>query len=251
MFTKRLAVNLASLVYALAILACNAGAPKPTVTPVLTHTPVHTPTSTLLPTATFTATATPDFMATQDVTAFRLLIQQYFDSGYIPSINGEYQRVDDYSDQYAEQGYYRSVLTGLKAGVFILRADVRIENFQDDFPRAGCGFIYHAGQFSQNNEVIFLSQNGNAYYYRPINNPRRYEIRANYYAEIPNPATVSLTLVVNKRDSYFFVDNKLIFQINTLSTSLLSNWGFAIVSGSSKEFGTRCTFTNIEFWNVK
>lgn len=234
----------------LVIPACSMGAPAPTATPTATNMPTLTPTITPSPTATLTPTPTLNFAATQQYESFLPLVQQYYDDGYIPSLEGTYQRLDDFSNHLAKEGFYSGVPAGIQASQFIVRADITMSNYKTEFPRAGCGFMYHSDGLAFFHEILFLSQNGNIYYYYP-DSSGRIDYKSNYYEELPNPVKVNLTLIVNKANVYFYVNDKFVLERKSVRKSLPTHWGYATVSGSSLSFGTKCEFTNIEFWKIK
>lgn len=208
---NKLFLHLMFTILTVVVTACSMGTPAPTATPSSTPTPSNTPTITPSPTPTLTPTATPNFAATQQSESFSALVQQYYDEERIPSLEGTYQRLDDYSNSLAKEGYYNTVPSGIRASQFIVRADIKMSNYKTEFPRAGCGFMYHSDTSTFMHEILFLSQNGNIYYYYPAFSGR-IDFQSNYYMELPNPVSVNLTLIVNKADAYFYVNDKFTLQ---------------------------------------
>lgn len=258
MFNRRFFMRTLINVLLLPVLqACSMGQQFVRETSTVTSSPtsILTATPTPAPTATQTPTATPNLVATQQTEAFSALVQKYHDAGYIPSASGTYQRLKDYSDAYAKEGYYQRIYVGFPGSIYIVRTDVTLANARSEFPRAGCGFVYHSDQSTYDPEVLFLSQNGNVYYYYDV--AYGYASASNYYNHLSNPADVKLTMIVNEENAYFLVNDKFVIKARSTLGAGKKNfdwkldWGFATVSGSYESFGTKCDFTNIELWTVK
>ncbi len=66
-----------------------------------------------------------------------------------------------------------------------------------------------------------------------------------------NPAEADLVLIVNKGYAYVLVDDELIGEY-TLSKdhSTEGDFGYSILSGTNRDFGTRCEMTNWHYWNI-
>jgi hypothetical protein len=248
--------NFINVLLLFGLQACSAGQQfvQGTSTAISTPTSILTATPALTPTATEPPTATPNLAATQQTEAFSTLVQKYFDAGYIPSINGTYTRLKDYSDAYAKEGYYHAIHVGNPGSIFIVRTDVTLANARSEFPRAGCGFVYHSDQSTYDPEVLFLSQNGNVYYY--YDTSYGYASSSNYYNKLSNPADVNLTMIVNQENAYFLVNDKFVIKARSTlgygqkNFDWLMDWGFATVSSSYESFGTKCDYKNVEFWHV-
>ncbi len=97
----------------------------PTFTPTITLTPSLTPTATLTltPIITPSPTITPNLTATQQYENFISLVQKFHEAGQITTTEGDYQKLDDFSDELAMTYGYQWTPTGLDSKDFIIRAD--------------------------------------------------------------------------------------------------------------------------------
>ena len=64
-----------------------------------------------------------------------------------------------------------------------------------------------------------------------------------------NPVTANFTLIVNGTYAYVLVDGEVVGEY-TLSQSKILNGhlGLSLLSGTNKDYGTRCEMTNIHIW---
>ena len=140
------------------------GTPTFTSTATLTTTPTltATPTLTLTPTETPSPTVTPNLTATQQYENFYSIVQENYDAGYISSLNGNYFQLDDYSDSYAERGYYRWQTIGADIRNFILTSHVTMSTANHLSYGTACGFVFRVlDDFAS---AVFIGQEGKAFY---------------------------------------------------------------------------------------
>jgi hypothetical protein len=72
-----------------------------------------------------------------------------------------------------------------------------------------------------------------------------------YYDQLQNPAEFTMMLVVYKKEIRVFVNDKEVIKIELdFDRDFKEAWGPALLAGSTQEFGTRCTFKNIELWDI-
>ena len=70
---------------------------------------------------------------------------------------------------------------------------------------------------------------------------------------LPNPAEASMELVVNGTQAYVLVNDEFIGEY-TLFTDKMLDPGYllySIISGTNKDYGTRCEVTNAHLWVAK
>jgi hypothetical protein len=214
---------------------------SPTPTPTATST--LTPTSTPKPTFTPTSTATPNLAATQQYETFLSLVQKYYDAKYIPSVEGTYQHLDDYSDSYAKVDNYRWATVGSEVRNFIIKSHVTMSTANKLSPKTGCGFVFRTlGDFVN---VVFIRQDGTAHY---GTNDQTFFARD--YRNISNPEEFDLVLIANENNIRFYIDEKEVLVYKTFLETYVGDLGFAIVSGSDDDYGSRCDFTNTELWVI-
>jgi len=244
-------VMIVCMAITLILSACGASTPAAPSTPASTATatntalPTFTSTVTITPTNTPKPTATPNLEATQQYENFLPVVQKSYDDGIIPTINGKYQLMGDYSDQTTDAGTYRWDLYDNKVGNFIVRAEIKLETAPAPASQSGCGFVF--GFLDGNShEFAFLQRNGSAIYGlggRPFT--------TKYYGQLQNPAEFTMMVVAYKKDIRVFVNDKEVIKIELdLNRDIKEQWGPALLAGSTQEFGTRYTFKNIELWEI-
>lgn len=222
------------------------GTPTFTPTITLTPSPTFTATSTSTPTKTPTLTVTPNLTATQQYQNFLSVVQKYYDAGILPSLNGKYQLMDDYSDSTTEVNSYHWNYYDNKITNFIIRADIVLDASQQ---MSGCGFVFGSTS-NRYSGFVFLQRNGSAVfgssgfiwttkYYSQFN-----------YSQFNYPAEFTMVLIIYNSNLHLVINEKEVI-VNNLRDQDLDRdaVGPAIFSGVS-DSETRCDFTNIELWEI-
>jgi hypothetical protein len=259
------------LCVALSILlsACGAGTPvaaepPPTVTAVPTNTPLptFTPTVTVTPTETPLPTATPNLAATEQYNDFLALVQTAYDAGQIATLEGRYVKLDDFSDELAMQYGYSWSPTGETARNFILRADFDWE-VANQKNNSGCGFKFRQELVSSPGTTssieyyyfaILDALNGTLVFYPVAFDYKRAALvnKTDKPDMGANPYHAQFTLIVNDTAAYTYV-NGVLFTEHRLQSSFITGSGpleYVVMTGSDKEYGTRCAISNAELWVI-
>jgi hypothetical protein len=196
------------------------------------------------------ATSTPavDSSATQQAQAFLGIVQQLLDEGIINTKDGEYHRLDDFNESWAQLGYYQWWKTGYSPENFILSADIAWESASDraNWPEAGCGIV-----FSEDNEsdhhLAYLSLDGFGRLAQ-ISRGQWKNLAAQRYGNLSVPnGDAKIMLVVSDQRINFYVNGQRV--VNAYDGSLDSgNLALTLLSGTNKDFGTRCRMSNIDLF---
>jgi hypothetical protein len=160
-------------------------------------------------------------------------------------------KLEDFNESWAQLGWYQW---------WNLKFDVNIKNFVFDShfswesasnisDDSGCGIVF-ALQEDDKNYSVFLDKT------------RIYFTRSdrNYYYELGktsgtgrvqfgNPAEADFSLIVFETQAYVFVDKNFIGEYS-LSTDqpLKGRLAYSLLSGTNKDYGTRCKITNSKLW---
>jgi hypothetical protein len=250
------------LAASLVLSACApAATPAPTAAPTSTQAPP-TPTSTATtpPTSTPRPTATPNLAATQEYEADQARLQKYVDAGYLSSTQGTVYKLSDQTQEMAQIHYLNYFDSGYGDTVkdFAAWADISMSSAASvAYPEySGCGFGFR------------MKNNGDAYTAFVTND--RILITWCFQAlgnrcgiagktsgkgtvKLANPFDVHFEFIVNKGMAYALVDHQLIASY-TLFKDRLGDPGYftyGIVSGTNKDYGTRCTMANGKLWVPK
>lgn len=243
------------MVVSLISSGCGAVAPVPTLTPTIANTATKTleptktltPTATIVPTRTPRPTSTPDIAATQKYDGLQAQVEKLASDGVIPSVEGKYYALDDYSKAFAKIRYYTwATYDMVKPTNFIIQAKVKIENATTEGAyKSGCGFIM---QNFFDDHGVFLSLDGNANYWSDGYDRGSNYLDATLYEQ--NPDGVTLTLVLSNKALTMYVNDRMALSGITIYGEPFYV-GPAILSGTSEGFGTRCDFTEMSLWEIK
>jgi hypothetical protein len=240
----------------LAVLACSVGAPAPTATPVPTNTPVPSntpvPTATTVPTDTPEPTATPNVAATQKAEAFQSLLATIKDKGYIETTDGETRTLDDFKEEWAKINYYNWWWPVKEEySDFVFKAHIKWSTAGTTPDISGCGIGFgiqengdHYAVILDKARLVFLMGRGS----------RSYEVgvtRGSGRMNFDNPAEADFVVVVKGQRAFVSVDGT--FVEYTLSADQTSSGLFAytLLSGTNKDYGTRCEMTDVQLWLPK
>lgn len=241
------------LIFVFVLSACGAPAPEPTSTPMPTDTPqpTLTPTSTSTPTATPKPTKTPNLAATKHIEEFQAEAQSYFDQGYLTTAEGSFKDVDDFRNEWAQLGWYQWELLGTEASDFYMSGHFSWESAYKNADVSGCGFVFsvqengdHYAVFLDRSEVLFLVTDSTLGYSKKVGTTR-----GTGRVKFDMPAQADFTLIVKGAYAYVLVDDAVVGEY-TLSQSraLTGRLGLTVLSGTNKDYGTRCLMTDLHLW---
>jgi hypothetical protein len=248
--------------------ACNTPAAQPvsTSTPKLTATITVIPTVTPRPSFTPRPTRTPDLTATQHAKELSAESQAYFDKwnaetqkyydlGYLTSTDGINRKFADFTEEWAQLRWYRSWVNEDQAKDFYVSAHFKWASAYRNADPSGCGIVF-AVQKNSDKYSVFLDRNGILFYifeesygyYRPVGITRGTGL-VKFGNPFDKPVEADFALVVSDAYARVLVNGELIGEY-TLSENKLVQGGFgpAILSGTNKDFGTRCEITDFRTW---
>jgi hypothetical protein len=245
------------LVLFVASIACSSAAAPTAVPPTSTSVPpTSTATATTPPTSTPKPTATPNLAATQEAQQDQATLQQYVDSGYISSTQGMFYDLTDNTREMAQKNYLDYDFTGFDGQVsdFAAWADLKWSSAAPvSYPEfSGCGFGFR------------MKDNGDAYTAMVTDDSvlvtwcfqalkgcgRVGKTSGKGTVKLANPGEAHFEFIVNGGKAVALVNGDLVAKY-TLFTDRLTDPGFftySIISGTNKDYGTRCTVTNGKIW---
>lgn len=245
-------------------LACNSLAPQPTPTLALTDTPQPTATITLTPTntpkpsPTLRPTKTPNLAATERINGFNQETQSYFEKGYLNTTDGTLQEFKDFAHDWAYLNYYDWQPLGVNTENFYISAHLKWESAFRNADTSGCGIVFglqangdHYAVFLDRSRILFLNADQTSGYSYEVKLTRGYNTM-NFGNPADQPQEADFTVIVKDAYAYVIVNGKAPAEY-TLSKSrnLLGDVGLSLLSGTNKDFGTRCTMTNVHLWMEK
>lgn len=199
------------------------------------------------------ASATPavDTPATEQSQAMMGIIQQLFDEGTISSKEGDAYRLDDFNESWAQIGYYQWWKTGYAAENFVLSTDVAWESASDqaNWPEAGCGIVFSEDGESDHH-LAYLALDGFGRLAQIAKGEWK-NLAVHRYGALSIPdGNAKIMLVVYDKRINFFVNGQRV--ANAYDGSLDGgDIALTLLSGTNKDFGTRCQMSNIDLFIFK
>jgi len=248
------------IIIILVSIACTSLQPKPVPTntpapsPTATETAAPTATQTPRPSPTLRPTQTPNFTATERADELNAEAQEYFEKGYLTTADGKFRELEDFSFDWAQLGWYRHFPIQDAVGDFFLSAHFKWDSAFKNSDISGCGFIFgeqpnndHYAVFLDRQKVLFLITDHTIGVSKPVSPTRGTGI-----VNFDYPAEADFTLITKDAYAYVLVDGEVVGEY-TLARSRSSKGGIGVtvLSGTNRDFGTRCEMTNLHLWLPK
>ena len=243
------------LILFLVSLACATTQPAPASTPeptmTLTATETAVPTNTPRPSPTPRPTRTPNLAATALAQELNSEVQEYFEKGYLATTDGRFQMLEDFSYDWAQMGWYQPFLIRSSVGDFFLDAHFKWDSAFKNSDISGCGFIFgvqsnndHYAVFLDRQKVFFLITDNTAGFSRPVS-----PTRGTGTVKFDYPAEADFTLIVKDAYAYVLVDGEVAGEYTLAqSRSSKGDLGLTVLSGTNRDYGTRCEMTDLRLW---
>jgi hypothetical protein len=177
--------------------------------------------------------------------------QSYYEQGYLDTPDGQLFELDDFRYEWAQLGWYNWLPVADSVTDFYMGARFKWDSALRNSDTAGCGFIFgiqpnedHYAVFLDRAKVYFLITDRKVGFSRPIT-PTRGTGRVKF----DYPAEADFTLIVKNTSAFVLVDGEVVGEY-TLAQSRPSRGeiGLSVLSGTNKDYGTRCEMTNLRLW---
>jgi hypothetical protein len=232
-------------------LACSSAkpSPKPTETPIPATT-----TATELPTSTPLPTATPDMAATQAYDDLFEQVKEYNVKGYIPSLDGSYTTLGDFSESWAQMNWYQWWTEDRTVSNFVYSGHFSWSTASPTPEISGCGIVFaiqpnddHYAVFLDKSRILFLHAVSTSQYSHEVG-----KTRGSGRVNISSPYDADFSLVVKSNHSYVYVDKAFIGEYTLSADSVMEGKiGYTLYSGTNKDYGTKCEITESRLWTFK
>jgi len=230
-------------------VAAQTQAAMPTDTRVPTDTPI--PTDTPTPTKTTAPTNTPNIAATQKYDEFYSLLEQIKNDGHISTTDGNTVELEPFTAEMAQIGWLRywpiESVDPINSD-FVFRAKFNWSSAATNPESSGCGFVfgiqgngdYYAVYLTNDNIAFFLKRGSKLYRVGKTSGSGVYDF--------DNPAEAEFAIAVHDQKAYVLVDG--VPTLYTLSVDQTTNGyiGNSVLSGTNKDYGTRCETTDAILW---
>ncbi|KAF0106650.1 MAG: cellulose 1 4-beta-cellobiosidase [Anaerolineaceae bacterium] len=237
------------LLFSIPQMACSLGAILATPTPSSTPTPAYTPTNTPRPTLTPRPTATPNATVTAQYNDMVQFVQDAANAGYIDSANGEYHRLDDYSEAWAQINWYQWMPTGHAPDDFVFRAHMAWESASQTPDPSGCGILFRL-QDDGDHYGFLITSDGQVHF---ILSEAYFNFGGKvYHGQNRSAGEIDFAMTAQGDTFNVFVNgNRLGAFYGHKDTMLSGELAYTVISGTNKDYGTRCEITNAELWVLK
>ena len=239
--------------FILVSLACATLQPPPTATPAFEPTLTATPTAsqTPRPSPTLRPTWTPDLASTQHGEELNRQVETYYSKGYLATKHGRIRELEDFRSDWAQLGWYNWLPLGDSASDFFLSAHFKWDSALQTSNTSGCGFIFgrqpnddHYAIFLDRMKIYFVITDRALGYSKPIS-----PTRGTGLVNFDYPAEADFALIVKGGYAYVLVNGEDVAEFTlSQSRSLHGSLGLTVLSGTNKDYGTRCEMTNLRLW---
>ena len=231
-------------------------APKVSTQPPLsqsTSSPMPTPSNQIPATPAVTqasASGSPTPKVTSDI---KDAVERYYQKAYLSSTEGEYVHLKDYSRDWAKIGYQDLTDTGQVVDNFMVRAHFAWQSATQYPDPSGCGYAFRVQ--GRDYYLVFVDKEtvwlGIWTEYGAVKFRR---IGANSGSGMTGNITeADVTLIVNQGKAVVLINENFVGTY-VLSTDYLTGSGglsYLVVSGTNRDYGTRCKMTNVDLWKIK
>lgn len=179
--------------------------------------------------------------------AFYAQLEELYEDGVISSMDGQATSYGDYEDAWAQIDYYQWI-TFQHADRFVLSADVSWASASStpNFFDAGCGVVFNEGDGTVNHLLASIRMDGNIYF-TGIRNYNYLSYGTYRYDKASTKGSANFTVVVDNDRATIYLDGRRI--VRKADLPIMGNGvGLATLSGTNKDYGTRCTWKDIFFY---
>jgi hypothetical protein len=250
------------------LVGCASPRMQQITTPVSTETtkPISTNTITPRPSFTLRPSETPNLTATQKVAdlrtataayfdAWKAETQKYYDLGYLSTTDGTNRKYVDFVEEWAQLNWYRSWIYEKQAENFYVSAHFKWSSAYRNADVSGCGYIFaiqengdHYAVFLDRSKILFLNADQTSGYSRAVGLTRGTG-RVKFDNPADTPQEADFTIIVNGTYTYVLVDEEVVGEYTLAKSKILrGDVGLSLLSGTNKDYGTRCVMTEIRLW---
>jgi hypothetical protein len=195
-------------------------------------------------------TAEIEQAATVEAQSMAKAIETLYADGLLEDTAGTYTRVEEFTETWAQLNWYQWWETGLSPSDFVIRAHTEWESASKtaNWFASGCGFVFREAD-EENHYMIYLALDGNVYMKGYVDGEFR-ELGREYAGGIDHlKGGADVMLVVEGSRIVYFVNGEKVLQREN-SELRAGNLALTLVSGTNKDYGTRCSITDIEVWQL-
>jgi hypothetical protein len=201
--------------------------------------------------AILTETASVNAEATAQAQGMASIVKQLASEGLLENTAGTYSKLDDFNETWAQIGWYQWWNTGLAPTDFVIRAHTEWESASKtaNWFDSGCGFVFHEKD-ADNHYMVFLALDANVYLKGYVDGVYK-EFGKGYVGKINHlKGGADVMLVIEGDHIIYYVNGEKVLE-KSVSALSEGNLALTLVSGTNKDFGTRCSISDIELWTLE
>ena len=179
--------------------------------------------------------------------AFDNLLDKLYRENIIPDVNGKTDYYGDYEDEWAQIGWYQWI-TFEHSNRFVFSADVSWDSASqtpNNF-ESGCGVLFNEGNGNTNHLLASIRMDG-LLYFDGFRNGYSLSYGSYKYDRPSIRGSRNFTLVVNNGQATVYLNGERFVRKADLPV-MGDGVGLTTLSGTNKDFGTRCTWEDIFFY---
>jgi hypothetical protein len=176
------------------------------------------------------------------------LVDSLANEGYLQNTRGTDYHIVPFDKSWAQMNWYRWWETGFRPANFVIHTHTSwwSASRKANWWASGCGFVFHEAD-EENHYFIGLTLDGVVALHK-VQSGAYTSLAHNLYEDVGVPnGSAEITLVVENGWITYFVNDKEV--VRARDTSMPTGaLGLSLISGTNKDFGTRCQMTDIELW---
>gem|GEM_PF-1875629 len=175
----------------------------------------------------------------------------YEDEGILSTDEGTYFFADDYVGEWAQMYWYQwESLAETQVSDFVIRTKVSWNSASDtpQWSDSGCGFVFRE-QDSDNHMKANLALDGFTY----INGYKAGQWLSygkKQYSSHSTSGSVYFTLAAEGGNIAIMIDDAIVHEASNVLLTDPGYLAYVVVSGTNKDYGTRCTFEEVELFVI-
>jgi hypothetical protein len=186
------------------------------------------------------------------------LVLKLAEDGFLTKAEGTYTRLEDFDESEALIDYLHPFPTQYDPKDFVLRTDMAWESASDkaNWNNSGCGLIFHWGDTGAFyaaglylDGYVKFDMHKPDYSYMTAIGKKQFDT-LNPEERMKGSAEF-LLIVETETGVTIFVNDKMIYRYQSPLTYIKGLLGYTIISGTNKDFGTRCQMTDIDLWEFQ
>jgi len=213
---------------------------------VSTDTPI--PTDTPVPTKKIPPTKTPNIALTKQHDDFFSLLESFEAKGYVDTSIGETTILNPFKEEWAQMDWFRWWTFDFVAKDFLFKSHFEWSSALSTPEESGCGIVFGIQEngdyyvvFVDANRILFMRKKGDYLY-------EIGKTRGSGRTDFGNPAETDFVIAVKGQKAYISVDGEITEYTLSVDQTTEGHFGYSILSGTNRDYGTRCEITDSMIW---